>query len=405
MAPRPRAVLLVIDGLGVGAMPDGDEADRGSHTLRSVQEHAGPLRLPNLLALGLGDVAGVAGLEPCGARSGGGRGRLELRHPGADTYMGHQELMGARMGEMRLRLMADLAGDVRGALRVAGHRTAALEDGLSPLLVDGCVVVADAIEARPGLNLNVTGSLDDRPFEELEAIGQVVRDAVDSARIVVVSGPGFGLEDMRANLRVLPSGQVGVDCAALGVYDEHYRVRHLGRELDVAGQLPARARSAGHAVALIGKAADVIACADADADPVVRTDAVLERLHATLADDGPSLIVANVQETDLAGHEQDAAKYGEVLERVDAFLPRLLGELRPGDRLLICGDHGNDPAIGHGQHTRERTPILVAGPDLAPAELGTRSSLADVGATMAEILGVGPLASGSSFEQALQRVP
>src|SRR4051794_4662193 len=97
MARRPRAVLLVIDGLGVGAMPDGEEADRGSHTLRAVQEQAGPLRLPNLLALGLGDVAGVEGLRPCGARSGGGRGRLELRHPGADTYMGHQELMGARM--------------------------------------------------------------------------------------------------------------------------------------------------------------------------------------------------------------------------------------------------------------------------------------------------------------------
>jgi phosphopentomutase len=356
-------VLLVLDGLGVGAMDDADPSDRGSHTLRSVHQHAGPLRLPNLLALGLGAVAGVDGLDGAGNVPRAAHGRSELAHPGADTYLGHQELMGASLERIRLGLMDELGMQIEDALRARGHRVRPFVPGRSALLVDATVVV------------------------------------------VVVSGPGFGVEEMRANLRELPTGQVGVDCVGLGVYDEHYRVRHLGADFDVGAQLPARALAHGRRIALIGKAADVIRCEGAVRDPLVPTEDVLARLVAALESDEAELIVANVQEADLSGHEQDPDRFAVVLHQVDAFLPRVLALLGTADVLVICADHGNDPAIGHGQHTRERTPLLVAGDRIAPIGLGTRATLADVGATLAELLGVGTVATGASFAREVIGVP
>ncbi|MCW2762475.1 MAG: mutase, partial [Marmoricola sp.] len=104
-----------------------------------------------------------------------------------------------------------------------------------------------------------------------------------------------------------------------------------------------------------------------------------------------------VQETDLAGHEQDVERYANLLHMVDDLLPHILEMLAPGDALFITGDHGNDPAIGHSQHTREYTPVIVYGPGISPVPLGVRTSLADIGATAADILGVLPLGSGTSF--------
>jgi phosphopentomutase len=112
---------------------------------------------------------------------------------------------------------------------------------------------------------------------------------------------------------------------------------------------------------------------------------------------GHGLIVANVQETDLSGHEQNPRRYADVLELVDRMLPELLDQLGDDDVLLITGDHGNDPTIGHAQHTREYTPVLVVGPAVRPVDIGLRESLADIGATAADLLGVLPIRSGRSF--------
>jgi phosphopentomutase len=111
------------------------------------------------------------------------------------------------------------------------------------------------------------------------------------------------------------------------------------------------------------------------------------------------VVVVNVQETDLAGHEQNVERYAEMLRVVDRRLPELLDRLRPGDALFVTGDHGNDPTIGHSQHTREYTPALAYGPGLLPVPLGIRDSLADIGATAADLLGLPPLGAGTSFLQ------
>ena len=388
-------MLLVLDGLGAGAMDDCPVEDRGSHTLLHVEQKAGPLDLSNLHGLGLGRLATLDGPDP-GVPLRGAYGLAELGYPGADTYMGHQELMGVAPA-VELRLLSEMRAGVVRALQDAGHATGDLLAGASPLVVDGCVLVADNIEARPGLNINVTGSLDDLSFEALTEIGQVVRAAVSVPRVIVVAGKGFGIEDISTHVKEQAPGQIGVDSPGLGVYDEHYQVRHLGVRVDVSRQLPSLVLASGGQVVLLGKAADVIQCDCAIRHVIVSTPAVLDSTVAFLDGMRSGLLVANVQETDLAGHTQDPWRFARVLEVVDRFLPEILDRLGPADVLMVAADHGNDPCIGHSQHTREAVPVLVAGAGIRPGPLGRRGSLADIGATLAAWLEVGAPPDGESF--------
>jgi phosphopentomutase len=391
-----RVVILVLDGFGVGAMPDHPPEDTGANTFRHIDDAEGPLKLPNLQALGLGNLTEVPGVPATGSPT-AAYGRCALRHPGADTYMGHQELMGGGLDNVQLRLLSELRDDVVTALTRAGHRCEPLSPQLSPIVVDGCVLVADNIEARPRLNINVTASQDDISFDDLTRIGEIVRATVPVPRVIVVGGRGFGIDDIRAHVKERAPGQIGVDTPALGVYDQHYQVRHLGVDFAVDQQLPSRARRAGYDVVLLGKAADVVRCEGAVAENIVPTADVLSRAAGHLNAMTGGLIVANVQETDLAGHEEDVTRYARMLRTVDEGLPELLDRLRPGDALFITGDHGNDPTIGHSQHTREYTPAIAYGPGISPVPLGVRTTLADIGATAGDILGVLPLGSGHSF--------
>lgn len=390
-----RAVLFVLDGFGVGAMPDAEAEDGAANTLESIARSAdGGLDLPVLESMGLGNVG--EGVAPTASPT-AAHGRAALEYPGADSFLGHQELMGGSLESVRRRLLRDVAADVDRALRSAGHDVSILHDGHSARLVDGCVLIADNIEARPGLNVNVTASLDNISFDDMTDIAMIVRRAIPIPRVIVVGGRGYGIDEISAHMVERSPGQYGVDTPGLGVYDEHYRVRHLGAEIAYDRQLASRARSAGLDVVLLGKAADIVRCDDAVLENIVDTsevfDAVLEHLESMAA----GLVVANVQETDLAGHEQDTDRFRSLLETVDRRVSELVEAQRPGDVLIITADHGNDPEIGHSQHTREFVPVLAIGPEVRPVDLGTRRSLADVGATLAEVIGVDGVEAGTSF--------
>lgn len=401
LPPQRRVVILVLDGFGVGALPDAAGQPSEVNTLRSVDESAGPLRLPILESLGLGNLTRVASMAPAPVAK-GAYGRCSPVHPGADTYLGHQELMGGGLDRIQSRLLSELKVPVTEALVRAGFEVDALETDSPALVVDGCVLVADNIEAAPGLNINVTGSLDDKSFDELTRIGQIVRAVTPVGRVIVVASRGFGIDEIRAHVKEKTPGQIGVDSPALGVYNQHYQVRHLGIEFDVNEQLPTRALKAGHEVVLLGKAADVVRCEGAFLDNVVDTAAVMAAACSALASMKSGLIVANIQETDLAGHEQDAHRYAEVLDRVDRHLAPLLDLLRDEDVLFITADHGNDPTVGSSRHTREFVPLLVTGSRVQSVDLGIRRTSADIGATAATLLGVAPLGSGTSFEEEIQ---
>ncbi len=112
---------------------------------------------------------------------------------------------------------------------------------------------------------------------------------------------------------------------------------------------------------------------------------------------GDVFICTNIQETDLAGHAQDVELYAERLQVVDKNLDRLMKAMAPGDCLVVMADHGNDPTIGHSKHTREKVPLLVWQPGIAPAQLGLRKTLSDVGATVCDYFNAAAPENVTSF--------
>src|SRR5690606_20587015 len=236
----------------------------------------------------------------------------------------------------------EVAEKVRAHLENAGHRVEVAVPGGSALLVDGQILVGDNLETDPGRIYNVTGPLDAVPFDRILEVGRLVRQVVQVSRVIALGGVGITVEDILAHTRVTPAGQTGVVTPALHIYNEHYRVRHLGYGIDPAVQAPSLVASTGLPVAMIGKMADVVECPGARwRDPVVDTDAVLGQVLAQLERmPGGGCIAATVQEPDLMGHEQAPVRCAEVLARADRGIARLLDRLRPGDLLIILADHG-----------------------------------------------------------------
>ncbi|MFJ9061864.1 phosphopentomutase [Streptomyces sp. NPDC102409] len=402
-----KTVIVVIDGFGVGAMPDagalrpGDlSADTCGHVLDHARTAFGrPLRLPVLGALGLGlvhphpDLARRTHL-PVAA------GRAALGYPGADTFAGHQTMMGADFSRVTVARLADHLDEVTEALEAAGHQAEPV-DGKPLLVVDGAVLVHDNLEADPGINWNASGRLDDLPFDGpggILSIARTVRTVAPVARVIAVGGHADG--PLATFVRAGDGGTTGLDTPASGFYrNGGLQVQHLGAPLDHTRQLPELAARAGIPVTLVGKAADILVCDTAERHPAVATADVLSHTLEAVRTAGDALVVANVQETDLAGHEQDTERYGRLLEQVDAGLAGLVALLAdPGDRLIVTGDHGNDPTIGHAHHTREYVPVLIHRPGADGVELlPDAHSLADVGATAAASLALDPeaLAGGT----------
>ncbi|MHC5262126.1 phosphopentomutase [Streptomyces sp. UC4497] len=413
-----KTVIVVVDGFGVGAMPDagalrpGDlAADTCGHVLDRCREAFGrPLRLPTLGALGLGlvhphpDLARRTHLPVA-------VGRSALGYPGADTFAGHQTMMGADFSRVTVARLADHLDGVTRALTDAGHRVERL-DGKPLLVVDGAVLVHDNLEADPGINWNASGRLDSLDddfgldFDGILSVARTVRAVAPVARVIAVGGHADS--PLPEFVRDGDGGTVGLDTPATGFYrNGGLQVQHLGAELDHTRQLPDLAARAGIPVTLVGKAADILACEAAVRRPAVATAEVLAHTLEAARAGGDALVVANVQESDLAGHQQDVQRYGRILEQVDAGLAALLSLLTgPGDRLIVTGDHGNDPTIGHAYHTREYVPVLIHRPGAPGVELlPDASSLADVGATAAAALGLDPagLANGTEIREAATR--
>ncbi|HWM39892.1 MAG TPA: phosphopentomutase, partial [Streptomyces sp.] len=351
-----RTVILVVDGFGIGAMPDAGAldttaldagaqrpGDRAADTLGHLLDHCRaalgrPLRLPAFGALGLGvlyphpHLADHTALPVAVCRA-------ALGYPGADTYAGHQAMMGADFSQVTVARLGQRLPEVTGALKQAGHEVELL-DGEPLPVIDGRVLVHDNLEADPGINWNVSGRLEDLPFEQILSIARTVRAVAPVARVIAVGGHSD--RALPAYVRHGDGGTIGLDTPATGFYrNGGLHVQHLGAPMDHARQLPELAARAGVAVTLAGKAADILACESAVRRPAVRTDDVLAHTLSALrtaaggaggaGGDGAALVVANVQETDLAGHQQDTARYGAVLEQVDAGLGALLEELdRPG---------------------------------------------------------------------------
>jgi phosphopentomutase len=156
----------------------------------------------------------------------------------------------------------------------------------------------------------------------------------------------------------------------------------------------------GHQVTAIGKINDLFAGRGiGQAFSTTSDDHGMDVLTARMAIQDSGLLFVNLVDFDtLYGHRNDVAGYASNLERFDARLTALLPALREDDLLVITADHGNDPATPSTDHSREHVPLLVSGPRVrAGVSLGTRTTFADLGQTLADVFGVPPLRHGTSF--------
>jgi phosphopentomutase len=158
--------------------------------------------------------------------------------------------------------------------------------------------------------------------------------------------------------------------------------------------------ASGRTVHAIGKIQDLFAGRGITTAVHTKSDEEgVDEIEKAIASAGPGLVFTNLVDFDTQyGHRNDPAGYAANLERFDARLPRLLSSLRDRDVLVITADHGNDPTTASTDHAREYVPVFLVGKTIRPAtDIGTRATFADLGQTIAEIFGVGPLAHGTSF--------
>ncbi|CAN5822152.1 phosphopentomutase [soil metagenome] len=391
LAPRT-VVVVVLDSVGVGALPDAEAfGDAGAHTLDHTLR-AAPVDLPHLGLLGLGSIAGVNEL-PTVAEPEGAYGRMRERSAGKDTTTGHWELMGLPVDTpfpTFTRFPDDLmaafdAATGRGHLgNVAASGTTILDELGDEHVASGAPIVYTSADSV----FQVAAHVDVVPLETLYAWCRAARDLLvgDLGVARVIARPFAGergawrrLGEARKDLSLLPHGPTVLDAL----------------------------QGAGRETIGVGKISDIFAGRGLTRDVHVSHDdeAIDRTIEATRARPH-GLVFTNLVEFDaLYGHRRDPAGYARALAAFDARLPELRAALTGDAVLMLVSDHGNDPTHHGTDHTREHALLLVTGAGVVPRPISTRESFADVGATVAELLGVPWTGAGTSFAAELARVP
>jgi phosphopentomutase len=397
----PRALILVLDSVGIGGAPDAaDYGDHGADTIGHIVEacrslERGPLRLPALGALGLGLACELAtgrcpaGLEPEGEPA-ALYGCAAERSKGKDTPSGHWEIAG-------LPVPFDWGYFPKTQPAFPPELTAAFcaQAGLPGILGDchasGTAIIADLGE------------------EHIRTGKPILYTSADSVLQIAAHEEAFGLarlyEVCAIARRLIDPLNIGRVIARPFIGGSSADFRRTAGRRDFATPPPSPtlldcASAAGRDVVSVGKIADIFAHSGtgrvlkADGNNAL-FDATLNGL-AGLADGG--LLMANFVDFDmLYGHRRDVAGYAAALEAFDSLLPDLLQRLAPDDLLVITADHGCDPTWEGTDHTREQVPVLATGPRLGRGSISRRSSYADVAAACAAHLKLRWDGSGTAF--------
>ena len=383
-----RAIVIVLDSVGIGELPDAAAyADEGSDTLGHIAR-AVPLRVPTLRSLGLDRLAALGpAVEPVAdAPVAAALGRMAEASPGKDSVTGHWEMMGVVLERPFPVFPHGFAPDLLAEFsRQTGRGV------LGNKAASGTVIIDElgAEHMRSG-SLIVYTSADSvfqiAAHEEIVPVPELYR-ACAIAYALAAEGLGIG--------RVIARPFVG----APGRFTRTANRRDFARP-PAGDTLLDRMTAAGQRVVAIGKIEDLfagrgISRAIHTASDEEGMDRVLEEM-STVPD---GLIFTNLVDFDTQyGHRNDIAGYAANLERFDRRLAQLLPRLQARDLLIITADHGNDPATPSTDHSREYVPLLVAGAHVRQeADLGTRTTFADVGQTLAELFNLRPLAHGTSF--------
>jgi phosphopentomutase len=398
-----RAILMVMDSVGCGGAPDAaDFGDEGANTLghialacaegRAEDRRSGPLRVPTLARLGLGPAIRAAsgieapGLEP--APTAVWAAATEVSR-GKDTPSGHWELAGV-------------------PVPWEWHYFPRTDPAIPPEVTGPLIARA----GLPGTLCNVHSSgmpvLHDFGVEHIRTGKPILYTSADSVLQIAAHETHFGLDRLydvcRIAAEIVHPMRVGRVIARPFVGETPDDFVRTANRKDLAIPPPEptildRVVAAGGRTHAIGKIGDIFAHRGISTlakgkDDMALIDATLAALDA--AEDGDFVFANYVDFDTLWGHQRDVSGYARALESFDARLPEVLSRLRSGDLLIVTADHGNDPTWRGTDHTRERVPVLCAGPGLAPRAVGL-VGFADVAETVAAHLGLAPGRHGRAF--------
>ncbi len=395
-----RIAVIVLDGFGMKAMADAHEVrpqDSKASTLGSILRERPDLKLETLEKLGLMNSFSEESMN-MKFNPDSNFGSSELMHFGADTFMGHQEIMGTKPKKPLIKPFSESIDKVEEHLKKYGHKVERIKvEHLSYLLVDDYATVADNLETDYGMVYNVTAPLDYMDFEKEVEIGKKVREVVDVARVIVFGGRGNNLDDLFNAQMVKLDKYVGVASAESKSYEKDYHCVHLGYGVDEKRQAPHLLNEVGVKTVLIGKVQDIVHNRHGINIACVETNKCFEHTLNEFKKLDRGFLCTNIQETDLSGHAQSVEKYVDILQKADRGLSKLIDVMNDQDLLIVMADHGNDPLIGHSKHTRERVPLLVYNSKISGVNLGLRKSLSDVSATVLDNFKASKAQNGESF--------
>lgn len=375
-----RVVLIVLDGCGVGAMPDavqygGDDAL--SATLPHVADAAGGLDLPALASLGLGRIAPIRGVPAAGPVK-GAYGRMAERSAGKDSVTGHWEMMGI----VSERPFPTYPSGFPSSLVATFERQIGRETlGNKP--ASGTEIIKELGEehvrtGKPILYTSADSVFQLAAHEDVVPLAELYRICEVARRLLVAP---------HNVQRVIARPFAGADAASF---------RRTGNRRDfplapLADNVLSALAAAGVRVHGIGVVADLFPHSYFTAWKRTQSNAEhLSAIRQTLDEGGFDFLFANCEDFDmLYGHRNDPAGFARALVDFDAALARIIASLEPDDLLLLTADHGNDPTTPSTDHSREFVPILAFGGGVgAGQDLGTRAAFADIGATIMAHLGV-----------------
>ncbi len=387
---RRRAIILVLDGVGVGAAPDAESyGDAGSDTLGNLARDRAGLTLPALQAAGLGNIGAIMGVDAVDSPE-GAWGCMRPASPGKDSTTGHWEIAGIHLErpfptypggfppDVIERFAQDTGRPVLGNVPASGYEIL-VQFGEEQKRSGAWIVYTSAdsvfqIAANEGVI----------PLRELYDACEIARSQLvaphDVSRVIarpfVERGGAFERTTNRRDYSVVPPRETLLDALA----------------------------AAGIPRAGVGKVDDLFAGRSLRARHTNGNPEGIRFIMEWLSEGRGGLLFANLVDFDtLYGHRGDPAGFERALREFDDALPALRATLLEDDLLFITADHGNDPTTGSSDHSRENVPLLVLGDSVRPGSIGERSTFSDLGATAAEWLNVGFRGCGESFLQQLER--
>jgi phosphopentomutase len=379
-------VVIVLDGVGAGQAPDAAAyGDAGANCLTNTARAVGGLALPTLGSLGIGNITPIEGTSP-NPEARGAYGRLIERAAGKDSTTGHWELMGLTLthplptyphgfpAELMARFEAAIGRGTLGNKPASG--TAIIEELGAEHLRTGKPILYTSADSV----FQLAAHEEVIPIEALYHMCEIARGLLTGEHAVgrVIARPFIGEP---------------------GHFTRTPRRRDFSLE-PPAPTLLDRLKDAGYDVIGVGKIEDLFVMRGLTRSTHPGTnEGSMETALTALGEPFRGLLFVNLVDMDQTyGHRRNPQGYAQALREFDAWLPEALAMLGPRDAVFITGDHGTDPTYIGTDHTRETVPILATGaPVTVGVDLGVRGSFADLGATLAEVFGVGPLASGTSF--------